>query len=323
MAHQVEAEAVDLVLLRPGDERVDHQLLHHRVLGRGVGAAGRGLDRAVRIEPLVVAGNDAVEDRVVGLAGRRRVVVDDVHHDAQAGPVERADHPAELAGALRALGIGGVGALRGRVVQRVVAPVEPVGVRHRGDAGLLLRRCRAGGSPASQAGVCCAARSSSMVAMSNAGSRCTVFSPALASWRRCRMPAPCRSVNARYVPRRSLCTVGVADREVADVQLVDRRVLGLVERRLLQVVPAVRGEPGRREIGDDGGVRVGGQRHAVRVGDDVLLDRVRRRHVHLDLVGVGAVHPAGATPAGPHAVAVPAHRVLGRWRVAGRVDDAA
>ena len=61
MTHQIEAERIDAVVLRPQRRRIDHQLRHHPVFGRGVVAAGRTLDLAVGIEPLVVAGHDAVQ----------------------------------------------------------------------------------------------------------------------------------------------------------------------------------------------------------------------------------------------------------------------
>ena len=84
VAHQVEAEAIHLVLFSPGHHRVDHQLFHHVVLAGGVGAAGAGLHRAAIIQAVVVAGHDAVEHRVRVLAGGVGVVVDHVHHHAQA-----------------------------------------------------------------------------------------------------------------------------------------------------------------------------------------------------------------------------------------------
>ena len=53
----------------------------------------------------------------------------------------------------------------------------------------------------SQSGTAWAARSSSIVAMSNDGSRCTVFMPASASCASWVMPALSLRVNALYVPR--------------------------------------------------------------------------------------------------------------------------
>jgi hypothetical protein len=40
VTHQVEAERVDLVIARPRHRRIDHQLRHHAVFRRSVGAAG-------------------------------------------------------------------------------------------------------------------------------------------------------------------------------------------------------------------------------------------------------------------------------------------
>ena len=58
--------------------------------------------------------------------------------------MQRAHHLPELAGpaAAHLVRVRGVGALRRRVVQRVVAPVEGVPVRDGGDGGLLGLRCR-------------------------------------------------------------------------------------------------------------------------------------------------------------------------------------
>ena len=117
--------------------RVDHQLAHHGVLGRGVGAAGRVGDGAVVEQPVVVAGHDLVEHRLRVGAGGGRVVVDHVQHHPQAGAVEPGDHLPELGAARGAVRVDGVAALRDGVVQRVVAPVVAVGVGDRRDARLL------------------------------------------------------------------------------------------------------------------------------------------------------------------------------------------
>ena len=65
----------------------------------------------------------------------------------------------------------------------------------------------AGPAPAGIAGTACSERRSSIVAMSNVGSRCTVVSPASASSRRCVIPAEPCWVKALYVPRCSAGTV--------------------------------------------------------------------------------------------------------------------
>ena len=94
--HQVEAEAVHLVVAGPDLERVQHQPLHHRVLGRGVGAAARRLDEPVTVQPVVVVRHDAVEDGAGVLSGPGGVVVDDVHDRAQVRSGQPCDHLAEL-----------------------------------------------------------------------------------------------------------------------------------------------------------------------------------------------------------------------------------
>ena len=146
VAHEVEAEAVDVVVLRPVDHRVDHEVLTHRVFGRDVGAAGRGLDTAGGIQALVVAGHDAVKHRVGGLTRRGRVVVDLVEDDLHADRVQTAHHGAEFAHARAAIlvGCGCVGALGGHPVQRVVAPVVGVLVGNGRNRRLLFLGGRAG-----------------------------------------------------------------------------------------------------------------------------------------------------------------------------------
>ena len=100
----------------------------------------------------------------------------------------------------------------------------------------------------------------------------------------------------------------VGDREVAHVQLVDGRVLGLAERRLGEPVPAPRGERARAQVDEHRAPGVRRQRQRVRVGHDVRHDLVERRHIDLHLVGVGGVAPAAAALRAPHAVLAAPHR---------------
>jgi len=138
VAHEVEAHAVDGVVARPDHRRVDHQLGHHRVLGGGVGAAGAVLYRALRVQALVVAGHDAVEHRLRLLAGGAGVVVDHVHAHAQAGPVQRLHHAAEFQHPQRAVGgAAGIAAFGRGEVQRVVAPVVAIAGGAGAGRGLL------------------------------------------------------------------------------------------------------------------------------------------------------------------------------------------
>ena len=59
-AHQVEAERADLVVPRPGDGGINHQLAHHQVLSGGVFAAGVFEDGAVVVQAVVVARHHTV-----------------------------------------------------------------------------------------------------------------------------------------------------------------------------------------------------------------------------------------------------------------------
>jgi hypothetical protein len=319
VTHEVEPEPVDLVLLGPRQHGIDQELAHHQVLRRGVGAARGGLDGAGgRIEPLVVAGDDAVEDRLRILAGGRRVVVDHVHDHPQARAVDPLDHLAELQRARRPVGVGGIGALGRRVVQRVVAPVEAVGGRNLADAILLQRRV---------------SRERRQVAR-----RRLLLGPVLLD----RGDVVARQQVERIHPRpREVAQVThavavpvgerqvgaavrrgdrlVGDREVAHVQLVDRGVLRLAQGRLAQPRPAVRLQRPRLEVGEDRARGVRGERDRVRVGDRVGHDLVERGHVDLHLVAVRRVAPGRIAGRTPDAVVAAVHGDT-RGRVQQDVD---
>ena len=128
VAHQVEAEGIDLVVPRPGDQRVIHQLGEHGVFRRRVGAAGGVLHRAgLRVQTLVVPGHYLVEHGFGAEASLVGVVVDHVHHHVHADVLlDGHDHLAELLDPGRPFRIGGVGAFRGGVVVWVITPVEGV-----------------------------------------------------------------------------------------------------------------------------------------------------------------------------------------------------
>ena len=99
----------------------------------------------------------------------------------------------------------------------------------------------------------------------------------------------------------------VRDREVADVQLVDRRVGRLGERGLAQRAPAGGRERRVVEVDEHGALGVRGERERVRVGDDVGDDLVHARRVDLHPVGVRGVAPRALAPRRPGAVAGAAH----------------
>ena len=105
---------------------------------------------------------------------------------------------------------------------------------------------------------------------------------------------------------------GVRHGEVADVQLLDLRVLHGDRLRLLQVRPAVRGEPAVGEVGDEALLRVRGEGDGVGVGDLVRDELADARRPHADRVAVRLAAPGGGRPGGgPHAarrVAAHAHR---------------
>ena len=138
VAHEVEAEAVYLVVCGPHAHRVEHQLAHHCVLGGRVLAAGARLDDTVRIEAVIVAGHDLVQNRLHILPRGVGVIEDNVIDNAQAYLVERLHHLPILEDALPALGICAVRALGCEEVEGVVAPVVGVHILRHHHGGLLL-----------------------------------------------------------------------------------------------------------------------------------------------------------------------------------------
>ncbi len=125
---QVEAEAVHAHLRHPVAQRVRDQAQH---LGldhvQGVPAAGVvGVPAGVVLEAVVAAVVDALQGQGgPQLAGLGGVVVDHVEDDLDAGRVQRADHPLELADLLPRGPGGRIGRVRGEVADGVVAPVVP------------------------------------------------------------------------------------------------------------------------------------------------------------------------------------------------------
>ena len=315
MAHEVEAEAVDVVVLRPVDHRVDHEVLAHRVFGRDVGAARRGLDTTRGVQALVVAGHDAVEHGVCGLAGCRRVVVDLIQDDLHANRVQTTHHGAEFAHARAAVLVrrGRVGALGGHPVQRVVAPVVGVLVGNGRDRSLLLLGRRA----------------------SILGNRRRLLIRALL--RNGRDVEGRQQVHRVHSGARQLGEVAhavglelreghvgaahvlgnrrVRSGEVTHVQLVDGALGVVLDNRSLRIRPHRRGNRRVVHVDGDGARGVHGQGHRVGVGHEVRLDLARLGHVDVDLPQVlgtlvdlagGVVHAPAAVLAahggGAHAI---------------------
>ena len=121
--HQVEPEAVDVVLLMPVQHGFDDVLADHLTLRSGIIAAARAVGvRAIGIEAREVTGNDLVEAECAGVIN---MVVDHVHHNADVCLVQGLDHLLELIDTDSAIvGIGGVRAFGRIVVDGIIAPVE-------------------------------------------------------------------------------------------------------------------------------------------------------------------------------------------------------
>ena len=126
-AHQVEPEAVDVVLPGPVEDRVDEIPPGHGTLaGKLVAAAAAIGKAAVLVLAEIIIGHGPVQDVIVAI----HVVVHHVHNDANARRVEGGDHLLALPDAhLAPGGVGGVAALRDVEVGGVVAPVVLPGQR--------------------------------------------------------------------------------------------------------------------------------------------------------------------------------------------------
>ena len=124
---EVEAEAVDVAVDDPVAQRVHDQPQHARMHRVEAVAGAREVHVARRVvghQPVVRGVVDALEGEhrpeVVAL---RRVVVDDVEDDLDAGAVQRLDHALELLDLLALHARGRVGGVRREVADRRVAPV--------------------------------------------------------------------------------------------------------------------------------------------------------------------------------------------------------
>ena len=120
-AHQVEPETVDVVLLRPVEQRVDHIFAGHGALaGKLVAAAAAVGQAAVLILAEKVVRYGVVQHVFVAV----HVVIHHIHDHADACRVQGGDHLFALPHPHFAPGgVGGVAALREIVVGGVVAPV--------------------------------------------------------------------------------------------------------------------------------------------------------------------------------------------------------
>ena len=297
MAHQVEAERIDAVLLHPQLGRIDHQLRHHRMFGGGVVAAGRAFHFAGRVEPVVIAGHDAIEHRRQLLPGRCGVVIDHVHAHAQPGGMQRLQHRAEFADADGAvLGIGGVAALRHVEVIRVVAPVEAVFAGHCGDRRLLriavgrgVRNGRRGAADFRHRRDV-EHRQQMHIGHAGVGHRLQMTHAG----------GILRS-EAKILAARCWRHRGIAEREIAHVQFVDRHVRVRRQRRGARGdIPTVGLRGWMIEIEHHAALGIGGERNRIRIGDAVA-DDADAGGVDVDEVGVGlAVQHAGEIQC-PHA----------------------
>ncbi len=111
-----------MVLLRPVEDGVEYILGAHAPLrGQIVAAAGAVGEGSVRLVPVVIPRHSPPQPGVLPVG----VVVHNVHNHPEAVAVQRLDGLLHFPDPHRAVGgVGGIGALRNIVVDRVVAPVE-------------------------------------------------------------------------------------------------------------------------------------------------------------------------------------------------------
>ena len=137
---EVEAEAVDVALLHPVAERVEHHPGDDGVGEvEGVAAAGDVDVLPAAVEAVVGALVEAApreRHHVAGVLGG--VVVDDVEQHLDAGGVQVLDHGLELVEHALRVGRRGVGGVGGEEAHRVVAPVVPQASQH--EIGLVGER---------------------------------------------------------------------------------------------------------------------------------------------------------------------------------------
>ena len=121
-AHEVEAEAVDVVFPGPVQHGIDNVIVHHGPACGDIVSAGGAVGQRAVLVPAVIISRGAALQPGVGAVG---VVIHHVHHHPQPVLVEGLNHLPALPDAGRAVGrVGGIAALRHIVVHRVIAPVE-------------------------------------------------------------------------------------------------------------------------------------------------------------------------------------------------------
>ena len=119
--HEVETEAINVILVCPILGGFDHELTEHQLVGSGlVAAAGTVGENAAAAHSVIIAGSGFLEAG----AGREGVVVNNVHDDGDASVVECLHHLLEfLDSDVTVVGIRGVGAFGSVVVFGIVTPV--------------------------------------------------------------------------------------------------------------------------------------------------------------------------------------------------------
>ncbi len=123
--HQIKAEAVDVIFIRPVGDGVYDVLLYHSALAGGViSTAGAGRVASGGSDAAKIAGDDLVEAERLCIV---HMVVHHVHDDADSIVMKTFYHLLKFRNTdLTIVGVCGVGAFGDVVVLRVIAPVEVV-----------------------------------------------------------------------------------------------------------------------------------------------------------------------------------------------------
>ena len=120
--HQIKAEAVHMIFLRPVADRIHHVLPEHRAFRSGfIAAPGAVGPAAAVVKPIVVIRNNPVQAgiSVIGM------VIDHIHDHTQPASMQRLHHLLEFRNTdLAVEWIRGIASFRHVIVLRVVSPVK-------------------------------------------------------------------------------------------------------------------------------------------------------------------------------------------------------
>ena len=119
--HEIETEAVDMVLFGPVTKRIDHEFTEHGFVGSGDVAAAGGVEEFTVLHTEVVAGDGFFKGRINSGV---YMIINNVHDNADSILMKGLYHFLELSDTnLAVVRIGRVGAFGNIVVDRIISPV--------------------------------------------------------------------------------------------------------------------------------------------------------------------------------------------------------